>query len=735
MATSSNDDQTEDMVDDASADTGKAQIHIKVESTNWNLKDKRTWTALEKKLQSFCNKTGKGDISISKIHPDEKDPRYATAEVTPSSAVEMLLEEKTCKVLDSSCKATVHFLDKSLVPADHSDPPAGKKKVQIPVEEQVDLNTVNPEAAEEKNANSKQFSSRDGKVTVQGSFEEGHPFHKDVLMFNHDSKKLHQQQQQEVENGARTNLDTGAERIDRTIRASPKRDMSENGEDQVPAGQTIPVSQFHYDYLTKAYRREIEDIKQSSGVEMNSEVLVSFSPAQGQEGARVQKAEVDFISLYQNIATNLSSVKAPLSSEEYGRLEENFKEMQSNSSRFVLNRTEDGYMLVGPKPDFQKFETELMSKFSGTAKRARPELIEICCEEQLMKKDLEMYHVHWEFIKKLYSKQLQRIQEKFGVKIDGHPVSGSREAVKLEIKQDKGKFNLQSHAFHAFLELYQKVATNLMSRSVEDASEAQYGKKLFKEIRPNHPNVWEDDENGSLKLVGFVNHLALAVAEMETNYGKKLFKGEELVLKFPTSSVDPPATTTQGATGGPDTEKENCPICLSDFTEKTLLKCKHSFCKGCLDRAMATNPTCPVCKTVFGKVEGNQPTGRMTWHKNGNSLPGFHCGSIEISYDIPSGTQTEKHPNPGRRFRGTARRAYLPDNAEGRKVLRLLEKAFDQKLIFTVGTSRTSGEEDTVTWNDIHHKTSMYGGPQEFGYPDPNYLKRVKEELKDKGIE
>ncbi|XP_058869005.1 E3 ubiquitin-protein ligase DTX3L-like [Acipenser ruthenus] len=731
MATSSNDDQTEAMdvdtpQDDSSTDTGKAQVHIKVESTNWNLKDKKPWATLEKKLQTFCSKLSKGAISVLKIDPDEQDPRYATAEVTPSSAVGILLEQKPFKVHDLSCEATVHFLNKSLAPADHSDPPTDKKKVQIPLKvgAQLDLNKLNPEAAEAIHVKYKQFCSEDGKVTVQGSFEEVDQFHKDILMFHLDSKRLHQEQQQEMEHEARTNLETEAEGFEGKNGASPKRDMSKNGEDQVPAGQTIPMSQFHYDYLTKAYRREIEDIKQSSGVEMNSEVIVSFSPAQGKEEARVQKAGEDFIHLYQNAATSLGSVKIPLSSEEHGRLQDDFKEMQSSSFRFVLNKTEDGYNLVGPQQDLQRVQKELMSRLSGTAKKARSELIEIHYEEQLMKKDLEMYHVHWKFINQLYSKQLQRIQEKFGVKIDGQPVSGSQEAVKLEIKQDKGSFNLQSHAFHAFLELYQKVATGLMSRSVEDASEAQNAKKLFKEICPNHPNVWEDEQNVSLKLVGFVNHLAPAVLEMETNMGKKVFKGEELVLKFLTS-----------ATGGPDTEEENCPICLSDFTEKTLLKCKHAFCKGCLDQAMATNPMCPVCKAVFGKVEGNQPPGKMTWHKTRNSLPGFHCGTIEISYDIPSGIQTEKHPNPGRHFSGTARQAYLPDNAEGEEVLRLLKKAFNQKLIFTVGTSRTSGAEDTVTWNDIHHKTRIHGGPQGFGYPDPDYLKRVKEELKDKGIE
>lgn len=42
-------------------------------------------------------------------------------------------------------------------------------------------------------------------------------------------------------------------------------------------------------------------------------------------------------------------------------------------------------------------------------------------------------------------------------------------------------------------------------------------------------------------------------------------------------------------------------------------------------------------------------------------------------------------------YSGTSRTAYLPDNQEGREVLILLKLAFDRKLIFTLGTSVTTG--------------------------------------------
>lgn len=72
----------------------------------------------------------------------------------------------------------------------------------------------------------------------------------------------------------------------------------------------------------------------------------------------------------------------------------------------------------------------------------------------------------------------------------------------------------------------------------------------------------------------------------------------------------------------------------------------------------------------------------------------------------------QEHPNPGVRYPGTDRVAYLPDSPEGNRVLRLLRRAFEQRLIFTIGTSMTTGMHNVITWNDIHHKTSIWGGPR-----------------------
>ena len=66
--------------------------------------------------------------------------------------------------------------------------------------------------------------------------------------------------------------------------------------------------------------------------------------------------------------------------------------------------------------------------------------------------------------------------------------------------------------------------------------------------------------------------------------------------------------------------------------------------------------------------------------------------------------------------------------------MKLLEIAFERKLLFTVGLSVTTGQENTTVWNGVHHKTNTHGGSSYFGYPDPTYFNRVKLELAMKGV-
>ncbi|XP_078684007.1 uncharacterized protein LOC144917639 [Branchiostoma floridae x Branchiostoma belcheri] len=198
----------------------------------------------------------------------------------------------------------------------------------------------------------------------------------------------------------------------------------------------------------------------------------------------------------------------------------------------------------------------------------------------------------------------------------------------------------------------------------------------------------------------------------------------------------PKAQQSNRSTTSDGDQDDTCPICMSDFTDPKMLPCKHKFCSECLATALKHAAKCPICGLVVGRLRGDQPEGRMECVvERHSSLPGYPgCGTIIIHYSIPSGIQGRDHPNPGQPYHGTSRKAYLPDNYEGQEVLTLLKEAWRNKLVFTIGTSVTTGTDDAVTWNDIHHKTNRSGGPTRYGYPDPTYLARVKEELAAKGI-
>ncbi|XP_024401664.1 uncharacterized protein [Physcomitrium patens] len=188
-----------------------------------------------------------------------------------------------------------------------------------------------------------------------------------------------------------------------------------------------------------------------------------------------------------------------------------------------------------------------------------------------------------------------------------------------------------------------------------------------------------------------------------------------------------------------------CPICVMDLRGRNaamLAKCRHLFCKDCIIRWFETRPTCPICNMAYGVITGTQPDGTMSVRIIRAGSPEFASGLegfpgvdvIVIQYNFPSGIQGPEHPSPGCPYTGTRRVAYLPYTKEGEDVLNLLKIAWDRRLLFSVGTSITTGRRDVVTWSGVHHKTSTWGGPTNFGYPDSTYFARVKAELSEKGV-
>lgn len=197
---------------------------------------------------------------------------------------------------------------------------------------------------------------------------------------------------------------------------------------------------------------------------------------------------------------------------------------------------------------------------------------------------------------------------------------------------------------------------------------------------------------------------------------------------------------------GKQEEDTECPVCLEPLcgNPKDIMKpiklaaCeKHYFHASCVALTMHNGSIrCPICGFIYGApLTGNQPdNGIMSVFFVDESLPGFDCGTIVIEYRFSDGKQGNNHPRPGETYQGTSRVAYLPNNPDGTNALALLKVAWDRRLIFTVNHSVTFGVAGgiRVVWNGIHHKTSPEAG--EFGYPDPTYFIRLKDELARVGV-
>ncbi|XP_032370407.1 uncharacterized protein LOC116688460 [Etheostoma spectabile] len=461
---------------------------------------------------------------------------------------------------------------------------------------------------------------------------------------------------------------------------------------------TCPVPVDHFWYVNNIYKEEIKRIEKENRVKITAEVNVTFQV--DQEDGNSQKALSEFTSLVQKCLIELNGPPISLKNAYEEELKNVLKIAQTKENKLLLTVSSGNMTAWGPTPIQEAIRKSLTPSTNTSPSGGEstwefldaPLNVGLSIKDPLVNAGLTMEESSWKLLTTSFNEQVTKIESKFGVNFKESEISPGKVKVIACYNKPGGNISMESHAVRALLHLYQKSVTTPMSCTQHQGA------------------------------TGFTGSMSEGASGGHALNGK--------------SGDSTDTTTGEGATAENDKD-EKCPICMEKFTEKKQLKCKHEFCEECLAKSeKAMGPICPVCRDVFGMMKGDQPDGHMKWLFCPLSLPGFSgCGTITIHYEMFSGKQTLKHPNPGEHYTGIRRTAYLPDNAEGNEVLRLLKKAFDQKLIFTVGTSRTSGMDNQVTWNDIHHKTNTTGGPECFGYPDPSYLSRVKEELKAKGIE
>ncbi|XP_066046405.1 E3 ubiquitin-protein ligase DTX3L [Chamaea fasciata] len=508
-----------------------------------------------------------------------------------------------------------------------------------------------------------------------------------------------------------------------------------------------------YEYFSHTRKEEIKELRKRFGAcirikghdEDNTLIYISSDKSP----ASLQAASDFFIQTFQETTKDLTQEKVPMRNSR--TLKETIIKLNERFRNLLAKEEGNELLLRGPG-------SEILAALKFLAEEGENSKVQnnmkISSEQYKYRNGIEVDASVFKLLETTLSKEIENINSKFDTLVEIKENSYGQKVIIFSPKLRTS--DMSSHATESFINAFQSASAMLREKIISMKLSEDQKKTLnllLTAKKMKDFNVKLKEKEDKIIISGLPDHLyaaekylkALLKTEASTQTKNRAALSSDLSSQEATgaskkSSVEQKNNlSSEGQTQAKTEENEEheCPICRDRIENKeTLEKCKHAFCKTCIDRAMTYKQACPVCNTVCGVLTGNQPEGTMSAKTIRFSLPGYpNCNTIQINYDMNGGIQTSSHPNPGQYYGPAHRVAYLPDNEEGREILQLLRKAFDQKLIFTVGQSRTTGQQSVITWNDIHHKTSMRGGPTQFGYPDSSYLRRVRSELKAKGIE
>ncbi|NXY17707.1 DTX3L ligase, partial [Atrichornis clamosus] len=508
-----------------------------------------------------------------------------------------------------------------------------------------------------------------------------------------------------------------------------------------------------YEYFSHTCKKEIKELQERFGVCIRSkdhyDDTTSIYVTSDKSPAALQAASDFFITTFQKSIEDLKQEKIPITNSR--TLREIIVKLNERFSSLLAKEEGNQLLLRGPM-------NEIIAAKKFLAKEG-----ENSQAEKNMKISSELYKFRYgivvdasvfKLLETILSKEIENINDKFDtlIEIKDNPYGQKKQIIfRPKIKTS----DMSSHATESFINTFQSASAMLREKVISLKLSEDQKKTLNmllngKQFEDLHVKLKKNEDK--VIISGLPDHVYAAEkhimdilnVEESTQTKNKAPLSSDFSSQEATGASKKKSSVrlknnlrSEGQAQAKMEEEEECPICMEIIKNKeTLQKCKHAFCKSCIDQAMTYKQACPVCNTIYGVVRGDQPEGTMSTTVMPFPLPGYpDCHTIRIEYAMRGGIQTSNHPNPGQHYGPTCRIAYLPDNEEGREILQLLRRAFSQKLIFTVGQSRTTGIQGVITWNDIHHKTSIEGGPVNFGYPDPNYLQRVRSELKAKGIE
>lgn len=382
-------------------------------------------------------------------------------------------------------------------------------------------------------------------------------------------------------------------------------DMKRSAE-ALAESETCLLSVSLYWYLSHICKKEIEEILDKNGVTLEPELKLSFR-LRGKDGNPANAVE-EFTKLTQKALSESNTATIPAKHLNVEKLVETLNMVKAPGKKCLLVHSSQEMTVHGPITTCNTIHNALTAsqvtvhgEGPELAPRQKPSDLVLNIKDPLSKEGLTMEKSDWDKMAASLAHAVSGIEAKFGVQFKSSNPTKGKVTVKAHYRALEENPSMESHATRALVRLYQKFVA---SQRPKKASSTAPHSNSQSTAEPRLTAVGAAVSNGRSK--GAV------------------------------------AMGLEGGASGGESEVEKCPICLDSVTDKTQLKCKHTFCEGCLAEAVRNQgEICPVCKYVFGTVEGNQPDGHMDVNFDKTSLPGFKgYGTIRIIYQIPAGLQT-----------------------------------------------------------------------------------------------
>ncbi|PIO16605.1 hypothetical protein AB205_0197590, partial [Aquarana catesbeiana] len=402
-----------------------------------------------------------------------------------------------------------------------------------------------------------------------------------------------------------------------------------------------------YEYIMEIYRTEIDKLERRYQVKIvhrstpEGSTYVRFIP-QGSESSP-EKAKEKFTDKVQKVMDDWTQVIVDSSVVTLTISDINDRVKGQWNNTLVIQGENKDIILRGPRDELSQVKTFLEKGDHKPAdhkpadhKPARPRR-DVNISTSNMKMELEVDARHMDILKKLKHREISDIEKKFNVKMEEKKKNVSS---LVTFRTMNAPPDLSPHASHSFITLLQKTFFNIERKeiSVKPEFPEERVSLVQEQLMMSGIDIVMEYSKGTVLLIGHPVHVAFAEEKLSGNQNPG--RGQTGASSGEKTDTDSSSAATQKAE-----EPDKCPICQCEIEDKVILeKCKHAYCKECLKRAKAHKPVCAICGVPYGKVIGDQPDGTMNVNTNKySSLPGYPgYGTIQIHYDIPSGTQKIK---------------------------------------------------------------------------------------------